>query len=571
MSKKTGSDSNGGLFDSDEALPLTRNDIDIVLRAARMNWSDIDPSILGTLFERGLDPDKRSQLGAHYTDHDKIMMIVEPVVLRPLEREWQETRRKVEAAITKAEKSKGGAKTKALKAAERHRQQFMERLRNFRVLDPACGSGNFLYLSLLSLKDLEHRINLDCEAMGLQRQFPSIGPEAVKGIEMNLYAAELARVTVWIGEIQWMKRNGFNVSRNPVLKPLEIIECRDALLNSDGTETEWPKVNVIVGNPPFLGNKRMKRILGTDYVMSLRNRYSGRVSGGADLVIYWFLRSWELLNTAKIERAGLVGTQAIRRGASRKTLDEIVKHGRIFDAWDDEEWTVDGADVRVSLVCFDTQTTGIVRLDGLPVPVISSDLNPAGDLTHPNTLGENTGVCFQGTIKGGPFEVSGELAREWLQLPANPNGHTNTVVLFPWANADEITGRTSDKWIIDFGVEMSEKDAALFEAPYQHLRHEWEKENERRNHEDEPQLREGEQRTLERWWLHQRPRPRMRKAIAGMDRYIATPRVSKHRLFVWLDQRIMPDTRLVVFARADDTVFGIFEVVPHRWTGWRPS
>src|SRR5690606_2582287 len=134
--------------------------------------------------------------------------------------------------------------------------EFIERLRNFRVLDPACGSGNFLYLSLLALKDLEHRANLDAEAMGLPRGFPRVGPEAVKGIEINPYAAELARVSIWIGEIQWMRRNGFDASRNPVLRPLESIECRDALIEKDMVSgqwhaTDWPACDVIIGNPPF--------------------------------------------------------------------------------------------------------------------------------------------------------------------------------------------------------------------------------------------------------------------------------------------------------------------------------
>ena len=368
---------NGGLFDSDEALPLTRDDIALVLRAARMNWSDVDPSILGTLFERGLDPDKRSQLGAHYTDRDKIMMLVEPVVLRPLEQDWQETRKKVQAAITKAEKSKGGAKTKALKTAERHRQQFMERLRNFRVLDPACGSGNFLYLSLLSLKDLEHRVNLDCEAMGLQRQFPSIGPEAVKGIEINLYAAELTRVTVWIGEIQWMKRNGFDVSRNPILKPLDNIECRDAIINDDGSEASWPQSDAVVGNPPFLGNKRMIGALGEDYTEALRHMYEGRVPKTADLVCYWFEKARHMIAQGKVRRAGLVATNSIRGIGSRQVLDRIRDDAVIFDAWDDLPWVVDGAAVRVSLVCFSPlqdQASQAPHLNGEKVLEVFSDL-----------------------------------------------------------------------------------------------------------------------------------------------------------------------------------------------------
>ena len=255
---------NGGLFDDDMALPLTRAEIRLIGEAAAFDWSDIDPSIFGTLFERGLDPAKRSQLGAHYTDAEKIMMIVRPTIIEPLWREWQAIKEQIDKPRTSAKKKQ-----------ELH-IGFLERLKNFRVLDPACGSGNFLYLALLALKDIEHRVNLDAEAMGLGRQFPSVGPEAVMGIELNPYAAELARVTIWIGEIQWMRKNGFDVSRKPILKPLNNIENRDTILNEDGTEAAWPRADAIIGNPPFLGNKRMLSELGENYVEKLReplNKY----------------------------------------------------------------------------------------------------------------------------------------------------------------------------------------------------------------------------------------------------------------------------------------------------------
>ena len=207
---------NGGLFDSDDTLPLTWEDMDDLIRATTLDWSDIDPSILGTLFERGLDPDKRSQLGAHYTDRDKIMQIVRPVIVDPLLAEWAGVKAQITDLIDNAptatkDKLLVGrdltARNKALDMAEALHKAFLNRLRAFRVLDPACGSGNFLYLALLELKNIEHLSNLEAEALGLPRAFPTIGPEAVLGIELNPYAAELARVSVWIGEIQWMRRN----------------------------------------------------------------------------------------------------------------------------------------------------------------------------------------------------------------------------------------------------------------------------------------------------------------------------------------------------------------------------
>lgn len=565
---------NGGLFEDDSALPVTAKDVEELLLAARLDWSQIDPSILGTLFERGLDPDKRSQLGAHYTDRDKIMMIVRPVIIEPLTAEWEKIKAGIEAAIVKANAARTRVPEKqseakkvyaaarraeetALREAKALHAGFIKRLREFRVLDPACGSGNFLYLSLLALKDLEHRANLDAEELGLGRFTPEVGPECVLGIELNPYAAELARASVWIGEIQWMRRNGFEASRNPVLRPLATIECRDAVLNEDRTRAKWPEADVIVGNPPFLGNKKMIRELGEDYTRSLRNTWP-EVPGGVDLVCYWFAKAWAMIVGGRSKRAGLVATNSIRGGANREVLKPIAEHGRIFEAWSDEEWTVEGAAVRVSLVCFDRENLDGARLNGMSVRSVAADLSAeAFDLTKAHQLSENLRRSFQGTIKTGPFEVPGESARAWIGQPLNPNGQSNAAVLKRWANGLDVTRRPSGQWIIDFGMSMSEADAALFEAPFTYLRSAIDAENAKRSSEGRPPLRGRELRSLDGWWLHQRPRVEMREALSGLSRFIATPRVAKHRLFVWLDAATLPDCQLIVIARDDDTTFGI--------------
>ena len=222
---------NGGLFDDADCLPLEPADLDTLHAAAALDWSAIEPAIFGTLFERGLDPDKRSQLGAHYTDAESIRRLLEPVIREPLLADWAT----VKTAIAQ---DLGKSSAKARHAATNRLNGFLERVRTFRVLDPACGSGNFLYLALRRLlKDLEHQAMLDAETLGLQRGFPAVGPDAVLGIELNPYAAELARLTVWIGEIQWMLAHGYNLNDQPILKPLNTIECRDALL------TELPSPN----------------------------------------------------------------------------------------------------------------------------------------------------------------------------------------------------------------------------------------------------------------------------------------------------------------------------------------
>ena len=344
---------NGGLFDDDTALPLEREEIEVALKAAALNWSEIDPSILGTLFERGLDPDKRSQLGAHYTDRDKIMLIVEPVIVRPLLAEWETAKAKIEATVERADAARSpAAQTRVRRQADRLLRAFLERLRKFTVLDPACGSGNFLYLALHALKNIEHQVQLEAETLGLERAFPAVGPANVKGIEINAYAAELARVSVWIGEIQWLRRNGFNESRNPILKQLETIECRDAILTSDGTEPDWPEADVVIGNPPFLGGKLLIRGLGEEYVSAMFAAWRGRVPPEADLVCYWFVKAGEQIETGRVQRVGLVATNSIRGGANRRALRAATDGHLIYDTWSDEPWVIDGAAVRVSLVCF---------------------------------------------------------------------------------------------------------------------------------------------------------------------------------------------------------------------------
>ncbi len=541
---------NGGLFDDDAALPLDAAGIETALAAAALDWSDVDPSILGTLFERGLDPDKRSQLGAHYTDRDKIMRIVEPVVVRPLLAEWEAARAGIAATLARGEAAgPGAARTRRRAEAERDFRAFLERLRGFVVLDPACGSGNFLYLALHALKDLEHRVQLEAEALGLQRSFPEIGPANVKGIEINAYAAELARVSVWIGEIQWMRRNGFLESRDPILKPLDTIECRDAILTADGGEPEWPQADAVIGNPPFLGYSPMRETLGDGYTDGIRNLYKGSVPAFADLVCYWFHKAGALVAEGRLARAGLVATNSIRGGRNRAVLDRITDGGTIFDAWSDEPWVIDGAAVRVSLICFAPKTTGLSpHLNGAAAPRINADLTAAAtDLTKAAKLARNRGVAFVGGIKKGAFDVPGDLAREWLRLPANPNGRPNSDVLKPWMNGMDVTRRPQGKWIIDFGHTMSEADAALYEAPFAHVVERVKPVRDRNRRDD---LRRN-------WWRHDRSGQEMFERIGALPRYIVTLEVAKHRLFVWLDARICPDHKLIVIARDDDATFGI--------------
>jgi type II restriction/modification system DNA methylase subunit YeeA len=555
----------GGLFSDAEVVALLPPEIGILRRAATLNWGQIEPAIFGTLFERGLDPSKRSQLGAHYTDRNSILRVVEPVLMAPLRREWEALRDRVKTLLHKAAQS--GVKATATRLQKEARlaiEKFRkEHLDNTRVLDPACGSGNFLYVALELLHELEKEVLLllaDVE----EGQFSldvRVGPHMVQGIEINAFAQELAQVTVWIGHLQWFLKNGFSFHKDPVLGPIQSIECRDAILDltnpAKPKEAVWPVADVVVGNPPFLGGKKLRSELGDDYVEAMFKVYDGRVPREADLVTYWFEKARAAIGAGRLKRAGLLATNSIRGGASRKVLDRIRETGQIFMAWRDEPWVVEGAAVRISLIGFDGGQEKSLSLDGGSVEVIHSDLtgsasvDSAIDLTRVRRLKENLGVAFMGDTKGGPFDIPGSLARQWLALPPNPNGRPNSDVVRPWANAMDVTRRPRDVWIIDFGVDMPEKEAALYETPFEHIRTRVKP------------VRARSRSTKSEWWLHERPRPKMREALGRLRRYLATATVAKHRVFVWMGNEVLPDHQLIVFTRDNDYLFGVLQSCFH--------
>lgn len=544
---------NGGLFDSDEVLELTGDELNILLAACRLQWDQIDPSIFGTLFERGLDPNKRAQLGAHYTDPSTIQKIIQPVVVDPLLCEWEQVKAGLVAAIAKDK-----AKTKVAKAVLTPYYSFLERLRTFKVLDPACGSGNFLYLSLQALKDVEARVNFEAEELGLPRQQPMVGPANVLGMELNEYAAELARITVWIGEIQWMIHNGYGARNNPILQPLNQIQCRDALLNEDGSETIWPTADVIVGNPPFIGDKKMRGELGVDYTLRVRAAYAGRVPGAANFVTFWFEKANDAIRDARAQRAGLVAPNTVAGGANLEVLKHIVATAPIFNAWSNEKWWDKNTQVRVAMICFG-RNGGSAALDGLPVVGIFADLSEdtgdGVDTTLAQVLPENDGVAFLGIQKTGAFDIPGEVARKWLELP-NPNGRPNSEVVRPWFNGEDLGERPRDMWIIDYGTDATKAEASMYEKPFEHLTREVQPKR----------VDKREAKTNENWWIFQWARPLMRRAIAHQARYIATPETPTHNVFSWVDAKVVPDKNLIVFARDDDATFGVLSSTIHlRW------
>ena len=539
---------NGGLFKTIKVPKLTIMEMSVLRTAALLDWKAIDVSIFGTLFERGLDPSKRSQLGAHYTDPGTIMRIVEPVLERPLMQRWADVAESMRTLMNKS-KRKGGA---SYKAASAKFAVWLESLKDYRVLDPACGSGNFLFLGLKSLKDIELKTHLEAHELGLDREADLVtGPHNMLGIELNEYAAELARVTVWIGELQWRLLHGYEFKTNPVLEPLDHIECRDALVVFDAggkvTEAKWPKASVVIGNPPFLGGKKQWEQLGQEYTMNLRAAYSGKIPAFSDLVCYWFEKARQQIVEDETGAAGLVATNSIRGGANRVALERVASDTRIYEAWSDESWINEGASVRVSLIAFSSKKfLEPATLNGLRVEKINADLTSQSVTFSASRLLENKGCCFIATVKAGTFEVDGSQARQWLAMP-NVNGKSNALVVKRWINGIDIVRRMGDQWLVDFGCDMSEEDAAQFEFPFAHVQRSVKPKR----------LKSKRENYRKFWWLFAEPIPAMRKAVNGLHRQMVTVNVSKYRIFAWVPLSVLPDHALSVIARTDDTTFGI--------------
>ena len=546
---------NGGLFDSDDVLELDGDAMDIIAKIDSLDWGAIEPSIFGTLFERGLDPTKRSQLGAHYTSKDDISLIVEPVLMAPLRREWEAL--KVECLALKeaagAENEKKRAKvTQDIGAKLR---AFADKIAVTRVLDPACGSANFLYVSLQLLLDLQNDVISFSDEMGAGRFFITVSPSQLFGIEVNEYAHELAQVTIWIGHIQWMVNNGYGLPQEPILKAMDNIRNMDAILAFDAigkpVEPEWPAADAIVGNPPFLGGNRIRAELGNEYVETLFKMYEGRVPAFADLVCYWFEKARAMIEAGKVKRAGLLATNSIRGGVNRKVLERIKQSGSIFWAWSDRDWVLDGAAVHVSMVGFDDGTQTARLLDGHQVSEINPDLTTAANITQAIALPENANICFMGPSPKAPFDIDETLAHQMLSAP-NPHGKPNSDVVRPVASAIDLVQSSREKWTIDFAL-MEISEASLYEMPFEYVKR------------VVFPIRSQNRRAAyaQKWWQYAEARPGMRLALHGLSRNIVTPGVSKHRLFVWVSNQVLCNQGTLVFARSDDYFFGVLHSKIH--------
>lgn len=533
----------GTLFD-DDFVPQIPHDLGrALLQAAQQDWSQVDPSIFGTLFERIIDENKRAQLGAHYTSESDIMLIVEPVLMEPLRRKWDEVRRNADRLL------RGGDATTA---AHDLLAEFAAEVATIRVLDPACGSGNFLYVALRQLLDLQKQVIAFAGRRGLPEIALTVSPEQLYGIEINPYAHELAQITAWIGYLQWRYENGFGDMADPILRPLHNIERRDAILDYDADgrpiEPVWPSAEVIIGNPPFLGLRRMTAGgFSAKYASEIQELYRNRVPGGADLVCYWFEKGRDELECNRAKRVGLLATNSIRGGQNRRVLDRIKGSGDIFMAWSDKPWILDGAAVRVSMIGFDDGSSKLRTLDGEDVPHIYSDLTTRIDLTTARSLPENQGLSFKGVEKAGGFDLTITQARDMLDADTlNEPGVSNKTIIRRLVNGIDIVRRPRNMFVIDFN-ELGLEEAQKFTAPIEYIKQNVKPKRDKNR----------DRRRREKWWQFGRNISEMRLEVSKIERYIATPAVSKHVIFEFFDSIILPDGALVVITRADNYFFGV--------------
>ncbi|PYI82967.1 MAG: hypothetical protein DME26_16005, partial [Verrucomicrobia bacterium] len=435
---------------------------------------------------------------------------------------------------------------------------FQKKLAAVSVLDPACGSGNFLYVSLQLLLDLEKQAITYATQLGFKLA-PQVSVQQLRAIEINPYAFELAQVSVQIGFPQWRRDNGFDNDRSPVLQNLDGFQNEDALLvphfrskaktlkeaqagehKGDNalkfyTEREWPKCDVIVSNPPFLGGSKLWEEL-----------YGNRIPGQSDLCCYWFEKAREKIESAKCKRAGLLATQGIRGGANREVLKRIKETGDIFFAESSRDWILAGANVHVSMVGFDNGLETHRILDGKSASEIGPQLAEAKTTLEVKVLRSNAGMSFMGVTPSGPFVVGTQTATEWLTAP-NAHGKPNSDVLRPWFNGSDITGRSMDSWVVDLSAISTEQEAALFESPFAFVRKEV------------LEARKNYKTGGKMFWKFERARPEMRAALLSHTRYLARSMVGKHQFYVWFSACVLPANLVIVFAHSDYYFFGILQ------------
>lgn len=597
---------NGGLFEENEALPLDEAQLDLLIAASRADWKDVEPAIFGTLLERALDPRERHKLGAHYTPRAYVERLVMPTIIEPLRQEWESV---LAAAVTLDKEGKQEAAAGEVKA-------FHRRLCRVRVLDPACGSGNFLYVTLEHLKRLEGEV-LDAlhgfgESQGvLEDTGLTVDPHQLLGIEVNPRAAAITDLVLWIGYLQWhFRTRGEALPPEPVIRRFHNIECRDAVLAYDGVEevldesgqavtrwdgrtmkrhpvtgedvpdetarvpllkylnprkAEWPAADFIVGNPPFIGKgSDMREALGEGYVEALRATYSD-VPDSSDYVMYWWEKAAELTRDSKVIRFGLISTNSIKQTLNRRVVERHLKAHKsisLLYAIPDHPWvdSTNGAAVRIAMtvaaagmnvgrlakVTNEVRSSGDERYVELEERegVIHSDLKVGVAVVSATALLSNSKVSNLGvSLHGLGFLVTHEDA---LQLGLGRIEGLEKHI-HNYRNGRDLTGMSRNLMVIDlYGLgidEVRRKFPEVYQWVFERVKPERDQ-NKRRSR-------------RENWWLFADSHAELRGMLSGLSRYIATVETAKHRFFIFLDECILPDHRLIAFALEDAFHLGV--------------
>lgn len=569
--------------------------------AAGADWRDLEPAIFGTLFERALDEKERKRLGAFYTPRAYVERLVNATVMEPLRSDWVAAQSAAERALRSGSTS----------LAVREVQDFLRDLASVRVLDPAAGTGNFLYVALRQMKQLEGEVLKHLHDLGGNRAVAavsdiSVKPEQFFGMEVNRRAVEIAELVLWIGYLQWHLRTRDSEPAEPILGSSDHIQEKDAVLEWDGypehhpkrdrigiatnaeiypspRQPEWPDADFIVGNPPFIGGKNLRGRLSDAKAEALWRSHK-HINKSADYVMYWWDRAAELLTRkgTRLRRFGLVTTNSVTQIFQSRVIDRRLKGASpisLLMAIPDHPWTKatkEAASVRIAMTVAAAGThEGILRevvsetAVDTDEPVIkfkdtagtlNANLTVGTDSTKTNGLVANGALCYRGVqLMGSGFIVERSDAKSLgLGLRSGLEKYVRE-----YRNGRDLTSRARGVLVVDlFGLTAGEV-RARFPEIYQHLT-DTVKLQRKTTHDKSP-TRDAKE-YLDRWWLFGKPRQELRPALAGVGRYIATVETTKHRVFQFLDSSIVPDNMLVVIASADAFHLGILSSRVH--TTW---
>ncbi len=601
------------------SLLLTPAQIDLLIQAARCNWREVEPAIFGTLLERALDPTERHALGAHYTPRAYVERLVLPTVIEPLRADWANAQAAALVLAHEAAALQGKAAEAKLAEARAEVKKFHHQLCTTRVLDPACGSANFLYVTLEHLKRLEGEVVNQLEALGhtqdqLGFEGETVTLQQLRGIELNERAAALAELVLWIGYLQWHIRTRGNAAvAEPVVHNYGNIECRDAVLAWDAQEVaydangkllsrwdgrtfkthpvtgeqvpdeaaqvpqwryvgarqaQWPQAEFIVGNPPFIGNKRMRDALGDGYVQALRGAWPA-IPESADFVMFWWHHAAAQVAAGQTRRMGLITTNSLTMVFNRRVVQAALEEGTHLEmAIADHPWvdSGNGAAVRIAmtvlaagsnegqLLTVTSEKTGehgemAVEL-AVQTGLVHADLNVGSNVAAAGKLLSNSGISFMGMIPlGAGFWVSRDEAEALgYETVSGFNNHVRRYI-----NGKDLMDKPRGIFALDFFGLTAEELMQRFPAAYQWLK---DRVKPQRDQDKRPSRRIN-------WWLYGESVPKFRNAVQGLQRYIGTAETSKHRVFSFVEGDVLPDQKVRVVVHDSAFVLGILSSHSH--------